>query len=69
MTKITWDNEGRRLIDGQLASEHEAPDDALLDALHKTNDAIQDWVSEHGTPLPEEFLKLLSDLDWLLNGP
>jgi hypothetical protein len=43
-------------------------DDPTLDTVHKVNDEIQDWVSNNGKDLPTDLIKLLSDLDWALNG-
>jgi hypothetical protein len=44
-------------------------DDQLLDALHKINDQLQDYVNAHEGELPRTIVQLLTDLDWLLNGP
>jgi hypothetical protein len=48
---------------------HQAAGETQLDALHLTNDAIQDWINAHPDDLPTDFLKLLTDLDFILNGP
>jgi hypothetical protein len=41
----------------------------VLDHIHAANDAIQSWVNAHVQDVPEELLQLLTDLDWILNGP
>jgi hypothetical protein len=40
-----------------------------IEDVIRANDAIQEWISEHGKELPEELLKLLADLDWSVHGP
>lgn len=39
-----------------------------MDAIHDINDEIQDMATALGDAVPTKLLKLISDLDWLLNG-
>lgn len=42
------------------------PEDQFKAALFEVNDEIQKYVSNHGINIPNELLKMLSDLDWLV---
>ena len=38
----------------------------VLDDVLDKNDEIQSYLDQHGTAVPADLLKLLSDLDWLV---
>jgi hypothetical protein len=45
-----------------------ADEDPMVAQLYALNDAIQDYANEHAPELPEALLKLLDELDLILNG-
>lgn len=40
-----------------------------LDQIHEANDTIQSWVNKYDKDLPDALLRLLHELDLVLNGP